>query len=233
MNRAIREAVVERGITRLCHVTPSQNLVHIAKDPKGIQSSVALAADPEAVFNPIDKSRLDGLPDHVCCSIQYPNAWYLRQVRQHSKVFRDWAILLIKPDYLWLSDTKFSPRNAAADYGRFVSKGTSAFSRLFASETQGAGGRTFPRVEDHPTFLPTDEQAEVLIPTAVARKDIAGVVVPNESQAKREIARLEILGTGFPHYFVAPDLFDAWELSRLLRSGRVPSEVEFDGGSIA
>ena len=233
MNLAIREAAVERGITRLCHVTPSRNLVHIAKDPKGIQPSEALATDSEAVFNPIDQSRLDGFPDHVCCSIQYPNAWYLNQVRQHDAVFRDWTILLIKPDYLWLPGTKFSPRNAAAGFGSTVSHGTDAFASLFANETLGARGRTFVRSAGHPTFLPTDQQAEVLIPTSVARKDIAGIVVPDESQAKREIARLETLGVGFPHYFVAPDLFDAQRLSSLLRSGSLPCEVEYDGASIA
>jgi len=33
MNRAIQEEAVQRGITRLCHFTPSRNLAHILRDP--------------------------------------------------------------------------------------------------------------------------------------------------------------------------------------------------------
>ena len=75
---AIRLAAITRGITRLCHLTPSKNLVHIATDPTGVLASDELAADNKATFNPVDHQRLDGFQNHICCSIQYPNAWYLR-----------------------------------------------------------------------------------------------------------------------------------------------------------
>ena len=226
MNRAIKKAAMERCITRLCHLTPSRNLLHIATDPTGIQASSRLAADHEATFNPVDQARLDGFRDHICCSIQYPNAWYLRQVRQLDKIFPDWVILLIKPDYLWHPGTKFSPRNAAASHGVYVSEGIDAFERLFQEETSGAGGRTFVRNINHPSFLPTDEQAEVLIPNVIAPNDIFGIVVANEGQAKRERARMEALHVHLPRCFVAPELFDPGRLSAILRSGRIPGEVE-------
>ena len=175
MNQAIKQAAVKRGITRLCHITPSRNLVHIATDPTGILASDRLVEDREATFNPVDKQRLDGFPDHVCCSIQYPNAWYFRRVRQHDRIFRDWVILLIKPAYLWHPGTKFSPRNAASNYGSLVSEGTNGFQNMFAKSVAGSGGQTFSRGADHPACLPTDEQAEVLIPHAVARDDILEV----------------------------------------------------------
>ena len=226
MNLAIKKIAAERGITRLCHLTPSRNLVHIATDATGILASDRLATDREAVFNPVDQERLDGFPDHVCCSIQYPNAWYLRRVRQQDTLFLDWVVLLIKPDYLWRSGTKFSPRNAAANYGSLVLQGIDGFQNMFVESTTGAGGRTFSRETDHLAFLPTDEQAEVLIPNAVARDDILGVVVKDGGQAKRETVRMKTLGVRLPRYFVAPDLFDPQRLSNTLRSGLLPTEAE-------
>ena len=226
MNLAIKEAAITRGITRLCHLTPSRNLVHIATDPTGLLASDRLSADHGATFNPVDEERLDGFPDHVCCSIQYPNAWYLRKVRQQDTIFLDWVVLLIKPDYLWYSGTKFSPRNAAANYGNLVSEGMVGFKRMFAENTAGAGGITFSREFSHPFFLPTDEQAEVLIPKAVALDDVLGVVVQGEDQARREIVRMETLGVRLPQYIVAPEFFDPRRLSSMLRSGRLPTEVE-------
>ena len=226
MNHRVKKAAMARGITRLCHLTPSRNLLHIATDSRGILASDRLAADREAPFNPMDEQRLDGFPDHVCCSIQYPNAWYLSKVRQQDTIFPDWVVLLIKPDYLWYSGTKFSPRNAAAGYGGHVLEGVNGFRNMFAENTPGAGGRTFYRGINHPAFLPTDEQAEVLIPNVVARDDIIGVVVQDKDQAKREAVRMETLGVQLPQYFVAPDLFDPRRLSAILRSGRLPSEVE-------
>ena len=229
MSLAIKKVARKRGITRLCHLTPSRNLLHIATDPTGILDSKSLASDDETTFNPIDRQRLDGFPDHVCCSIQYPNAWYLRRVREQDEVFSDWVILLIEPDYLWRPGTKFSPRNAAASYGALVLEGSEGFQRLFSVNSTGSGGQTFARGISHPDFLPTDEQAEVLIPGPIARSDIIGVVVPEKSQAKNEVARLELLGARLPRYFVSPELFDPVRLSKTIRVGKLPTEVEHDG----
>lgn len=230
MIHEIHLAAAARGITRLCHLTPSKNLVHIATDPTGILASAKLAADNKATFNPIDHQRLDGFRDHICCSIEYPNAWYLRNARKQDPLFHDWVILLVKADYLWRAGTKFSPRNAAAGHGSLVSPGFDAFERLFAEETSGAHGRTFGRNATHPAFLPTDEQAEVLIPDGIPLTDFLAVVVQTSSQAKREIARMETLGVQLPNFLVAPDMFDPGRLSNILRSGGCPTEVEYYAG---
>ena len=222
----IQRVAVARGITRLCHLTPSKNLVHIATDPMGILASHRLAADNEATFNPIDHQRLDGFQDHICCSIEYPNAWFLRKVRTQDHLFDDWVILLVKAHYLWKVGTKFSPRNAAAEYGNLVSSGSDSFERLFAEETLGAQGQKFRRGATHPAFLPTDEQAEVLIPEAIPLFDLLGVVVQTSSQAKREIARMETLGVHLPKFLIVPDMFNPTRLSHILRSGSRPPEVE-------
>ena len=117
---AIREAATRRGITRLCHFTPSRNLVHIATDPSGLLASSHLKDNDKAVFNATDASRFDGFPDHVCCSIQYPNAWYFRRARGNERIFYDWVVLLVKSHHLWAPGCKFSPRNAAANFGSGV-----------------------------------------------------------------------------------------------------------------
>ena len=137
--------------------------------------------------------RLDGHPDHICCSIEYPNAWYWERAYERDQVFKDWTILLIKPNYLWREGTKFSPRNASAANGHLVREGYEAFESLFASEVTGAGKRTFSRGISRPTFLATDDQAEVLVPDRILQQDILGVVVQDVGQAKREIARLKRL----------------------------------------
>ncbi|MEA2602289.1 MAG: hypothetical protein QOF89_3281 [Acidobacteriota bacterium] len=227
MNSAIREGVQKRGITRLCHFTPSRNLVHITTDPNGLLASARLKDDEKTVFNATDRTRLDGFPDHVCCSIQYPNAWYFRKARDNESLFADWVVLLLKPDHLWAPGTKFCPRNAAASYGSGVAEGERAFESMFAASVTGAYNKTYTRLTTHPTWLPTDEQAEVLIPDRVAREDVLGVAVADESQAKREHARLTQLLVEAPPIVIAPDFFQPSRLSAKLRAGRVPAETLF------
>lgn len=222
---SIKTKAVERGITRLCHFTPSRNLGHIASDPRGLLASRHLKADEKAVFNPTDAERLDGYTDHLCCSIQYPNAWYFRAARENETLFRDWVVVFIKNHYLWRRGTKFCPRNAAASYGRSVREGADAFDALFAQSV--VGNRTYERGPDHPAFLPTDEQAEVLIPDVVEREDVVGVAVRDQAQAKREVAALDILGCRPPRIFVVPEFYSPGWLSGLLRAGNAPAEPEF------
>lgn len=227
MSASIRTKVTTRGISRLCHFTPSRNLVHIATDPNGILASAHLRDDEKAVFNATDKQRLDGFPDHVCCSVQYPNAWYFRKARENESLFADWVVLLLKPDALWSAGTKFSARNAAAGYGSGVAEGESAFESMFAPSVIGAYGKTFTRTTTHPQWLPTDQQAEVLIPDRVAREDILGVAVASDAQAKREYVRLTQLQADVPPIVVATDFFNPYWLSSRLLSDTAPLETVF------
>lgn len=230
MTASIRSKVTKRGIVRLCHFTPSRNLVHIATDPNGILASARLSVDEKAVFNPTDATRHDGFPNHVCCSVQYPNAWYFRKARANERLFADWVVLFLRPDPLWMPGTKFSARNAAAGYGTNVAEGGSAFDSMFAPSVTGAYGRTYTRTVRHPSWLPTDQQAEVLIPDRVAREDILGVAVASESQAKREHARLTQLEADIPTIVIAADFFDPDRLSSRLLGGTTPAEMVFKRG---
>ena len=224
----IRERARRRGITRLCHFTPARNLAHIANDSRGLLASRHLRGDEITVFNPTDKVRLDGYTGHVCCSIQYPNAWYFRRARENERLFPDWVVLLIDARYLWQLGTKFCPRNAAAGHGRLVQEGVKAFDSLFADVVEGAG--VYTRGPRHPDFLPTDEQAEVLIPDRISRRDVQGVVVRDDEQAAREASRLKLQGLLVPRIVIVPEFFEPHALSRELRSGRTPSEREYNEG---
>lgn len=230
MSREIRASVEHRGITRLCHFTPSRNLVHIVTDPRGMLAVARLTADEQAVVNPTDLARLDGHRGHICCSIQYPNAWYFERARSRDRLFKDWVVLLIDPRYLWLDGTKFCPRNAAAAGGREIRAGEDAFESLFAPSVPGKNGRLFNRQMFRPGFLPTDEQAEVLVPDRIARRDVLGIVVVDESQAKREIVRLETLGETVPPITIAPDFFDPHRQNQLFQLGRLPEERLYHPG---
>lgn len=233
MIAAIKQSAEARQIGRLCHFTPSRNLVHIATDPRGLLATEHLEESERAAFNSTDLKRWDGHKGHICCSVQVPNAWYFRKARFKDRIFRDWVVLLIAPHYLWMKGTKFCPRNAAARGGREVASGHAAFEAMFAPRVVGAYDKEFVRSSNRPACLPTDEQAEVLIPDRVVREDVLGILVKDESQAKREIVRLQTLNERVPRIVIAKDFFNAinanW-LTATLQSGNFPTEEEYYPG---
>jgi hypothetical protein len=232
MNKAIKAEVQTRGISRLCHFTPSRNFAQILTGNVGILATKKLTGSERTMFNPTDLARLDGFLDHICCSMEYPNAWYFDKARAKELLFKDWVILFIDPKYLWATDAKFSPRNAAANGGMYVSGGEAAFRKLFADKVPGAYGKTYIRTPKTPAFCTTDEQAEVLIPDVVSLGDVIGCAVQSETQARNEIVRMELLKVPSAvrsslKIIVAPVLFDKYALSAALKNGERPQEVAY------
>lgn len=216
-----------RGITRLCHFTPSRNLLHIGSGNVGVLSTASLNATERSIFNPTDLERLDQHTTHICCSVEYPNAWYFDKARSKEKLFPDWVVLLIKPQYLAETTTLFSPRNAAANFGRNIQGGVTGFDAMYADRLQGAYGKWFNRSASHLPACPTDQQAEVLIYDRINIADISGVAVQSVEQADTEKVRLELNGVD-PNVFrfvVAPHLFDKHELSAMIQSGNRLTET--------
>lgn len=216
-----------RGITRLCHFTPSRNLQHIAAGKVGVLSTANLTKSERGTFNPTDLERLDKRTTHICCSIEYPNAWYFDKARAKEKLFPDWVVLLIKPDYLTAETTLFCPRNAAAEGGRSILKGPDGFEAMYAERIRGAYGKTFHRGPNHLGPCPTDQQAEVLIFDRIHLADIIGVAVQSEDQARTEKVRLKInnIDPGSFRFVVAPHMFDKHALSNMITSGRRADET--------
>jgi hypothetical protein len=94
MKTVIEVDAHSRGITRLCHFTQARNLAHIATNPDGLKSTKALRADQAACFTATDTKRIDGYTDYICCSVEYPNAWYLSKAAEQEALFKDWVIVL-------------------------------------------------------------------------------------------------------------------------------------------
>ncbi len=238
MNLQIKAEVERRRITRLCHFTPSRNLGQILAGNMGILATKKLREDERNVYAPTDLERLDGHLDHISCTIEYPNVWYFEKARAKEILFRDWVVLFIDPKYLWHDGTRFCPRNAAASFGREVARGEEGFKKLFAPQSLGAYGRLYARTGRRLDCCPTDEQAEVLVPDTISVKDILGIAVRDEEQARNELVRLTLLGipkatTNALRIFVAPALFDKYKLSAMLGNGERPEERLFEAGTLS
>ncbi|MCB2262616.1 MAG: DUF4433 domain-containing protein [Candidatus Thiosymbion ectosymbiont of Robbea hypermnestra] len=205
-----------RGITRLCHFTQSRNLAHILGDCKGIFSRNRLTA-MGLPHNPTDSDRYDGHGHFVCCSIQYPNPYYFATARGRDHLFKDWVVILIKPEYLWAEGTKFCPLNAATSSGAYIGEGYEAFASLF---TVSPPGTRFPRSERHLDCAPTDTQAEVLIPDPISLDSMIAIAVESKEQAAREICRAELQGIAIDQrIIIAPDFYNRTRLSKMIRQG--------------
>ena len=227
MNNAIKNAVESHAITRICHFTPSRNLVHILTGERGILATQYLQDNERDIFTPTDLKRFDGHTGYICCSIEYPNAWYFDIAKSKDILFTDWVVLFINPKYLWMPGTRFCPINAASNFGSPIAEGETAFMSMFAPSISGAKGRIFQRSARHLSCCPTDNQAEVLVPDIIGISDIMGIAVPTKSQAKNEAARLGILDIPEDKYtfIIAPDLFDKYKLSNFIQSGKRPDEI--------
>lgn len=229
MNDDILNALNERGITRLCHFTPARNLGHIAAGRIGILSTASLEAEERAAYNRTDLLRFDGRKTHICCTIQFPNAWYFEKVRGEERLFTDWVVLLISPHYLADQETLFCPRNAAADHGRHIVRGFDGFISLFSPSVAGARDQVRRRGPQHRANCPTDEQAEILIHDRILLRDVLGVGVASSAQAATERARLRVNGVD-PDQFqfvIAPQMFNKYALSDVIRQSAVADETAY------
>ena len=215
------------GVTRMCHLTPLRNLLHIASG-EGLLS-VAQLEDERAIFDQQDLDRFDNHPDLISCSIEYPNVWYLRKRRKEAtplqRLFPEWVCLLIDRKYLWQPSTEFCPRNAAASSGTLLRPGYEAFCELYADHVSGAQGISRGR-NAKPQSCPTDDQAEVMIHRHIPLEDANTIVFADEEQATNNLGALRLLGVPIENlnFLICPTFFEI-ALSSLLRSGRTPTEV--------
>lgn len=223
----LEKIIVERGITRLCHFTRSNKLVHILRNETGIIANTFLD-DQLDILKKNDEFRYDNKEDYVCCSVQYPNSWYLRRIKDIDPLFKEWVVLFIDPTLITLPTTLFCHRNAAAGRGRYIKKGYEGFTGMFKDPVQGQ--RLIYRTPNMLPCCPTDDQAEVLIYKNISRSHIIAIAVPTEEQAKKEKLRLSFIPE-VPKdikWIVAPDIFNVtW--SKMVRNGIVPKEYLYQG----
>jgi hypothetical protein len=225
---AIRREAKRRKISRLAHFTPLRNLVHIATGA-GLLSTKYMTEQERSAFNQQDLKRLDGYPDHISCSIEYPNAYYVRRKRKEARgeerIFPDWVCLLLVPHHLWRGSTLFCPHNAAGGMGAAVQAGFDCFLGMFADEVE-APQRTWDRA-DQPECSPTDAQAEVLIHRHVPLADVLAVAVETDAQAGHTYGVLDQLEAPVEDLpiIVAPAFYAPTLLAIELSRGRRPVET--------
>lgn len=213
-----------RGVTRLVHFTPARNLPHILT-AGAIRPVSDLAADTAATYAATDLSRLDGHPELTCCSIEYPNVYYLWFAKARAVLYPDWVGLLISVDLLDAGGVYLSPRNAAAGTARPATLG--AFDGLYTDSIRGAGGATFRRGATHLASVPTDLQAEVLLPGAVPLSQVSGVMTPDRATADTVRAQLRQLQQAWPADWAwtsCPVAFEADRLRKAVWAGLAPTE---------
>jgi len=223
-------AAAARGVTRLCHFTPNVNLVDILSDG-AIRPTADLADSPGAPFRPTDTKRLDGHPDKISCSVQYPNAHYMDRTADRPDLvhFTDRCVLLLDIALLDRDGVLFAPTNAATGRGAGCRPGLDGFEALYAGTVHGAQGRRISRGLYHREACPTDEQAEVLIPGDIGTRHLLQIVLPSESAIRNLLAQLRAveIDLGPVPVRVAPQMFDKSLLSRAIRDGE--SFTEHDG----
>lgn len=96
VNANVAAALAAWPLARLTHFTPALNLPNIVADHQ-LRSVKNLAEDVRACYRATDLQRLDGYPDKVCCSLQYPNGFYFDIAKRRPDVinYPDWVCLLL------------------------------------------------------------------------------------------------------------------------------------------
>ena len=195
-------ALLTRGVSRLIHFTRAGNLISILRD--GIKTRAKLEQDNK-IFFASDSMRLDGLPNTVSLSIQFPNYKMFFQKRlQHD----DYVIIEISLNVLSEVDAMFAPHNAAR-LGAFCN-GKPARDRFGLVGVKEAFGEHDPKVlaqrleRELPMNFPFNPQAEVLVCGPIEPKYIMRILVPSEKEREGVSQVLRKLGL---RYDVAVD----WE----------------------
>lgn len=199
----------ERGEARWCAAATYDQIVHRLSLPSAALAHQKLSESVRSCYAATDRQRLDGHPDKVCCSLQYPNGYYFDIARrgETARNFPDWVCLLIDKAAAAEQGTLFCPRNAAAGGAR---PGADALAACYAAAVVGQGGQTRRRGAAHDPASPTDVQAEVLLPAPVPLSLVRAIVFPSDAAAREEHGRLDRLGRlgAAPPFAVAPALFD-------------------------
>lgn len=209
--------LLDRGVTRLCHFTKLQSLTHIISSDSGILPSNSIRSD---IKNVTDLARYDGELECICCSIEYPNSWFLQKAiaNNTNKIFRDWLTIYISLDILNQNDAKFCPCNASTGYGRYI---TNDINKLFADHV--CCKRTYNRTPNMLDCCPTDGQAEILIKHCIPRRYINGFAVGNEDMAKRVYSILKTCNVKQVPIYIAPTILTP-DWSNIIKCGQRPSE---------
>lgn len=215
------DILTARGVTRLCHFTKLQSLTHIITMAEGILASSSIRQDTK---NVIDAARYDGELDYVCCSVEYPNSWFLKKAMQNNtdEIFRDWVVLYIDLSILNFRNVKFCPCNASKSHGLYINECVEDVESIFATSVPTFGYPRSPKMLDS---CPTDGQAEILIRDSIPRECIIGIAVGTEGVAKRVYSMLKMYGMELIPIYISLDVLTPnW--SNMIKNGNRPNETQ-------
>jgi hypothetical protein len=222
----VATALATLPLARLTHFTPALNLPSIVEDGQ-LRSAKDLSADVRACYRATDLRRLDGHPDKVCCSLQYPNGFYFEIARNSIINYPDWVCLLLDKAIAAMEGTLFCPRNAAAA-ANGAAPGVAGLHACYAHSVLGQGGRTRTRGPRHDPGSPTDVQAEVLVIAPVPLSAIRAIVFPTVAAAEEEYGRLDRFGLLPPadvQWVISPEMFDKRAITNAVQSSRYFPDV--------
>ena len=212
MKEISMEQINDRGITRLCHFTKSKNIPYILGELNGILSTETI---PLQIREVNDVNRFDKRLDYICCSLEYPNIYYLDKIRDNDKLFKEWVILAIDPSIIVDRECLFSPVNAATESGKYIKGGRIGFSQLYSNNVI-TKKRNIIRSSRALKSCPTDIQAEVLIKDEIPKEYIQSIIVENEDQGRIQKIKLKYLNLESQiNVIVAPELFQKEQYSKI------------------
>ena len=209
-----------RGVSRLCHFTKFKSLTHIIPSADGILASDSIRPDTK---NVTDKARYDGEPDFVCCSVEYPNSWFLNSAKQkdNNQIFREWVALYIDLEILNQRVAKYCPCNASKSSGHYIDSNMDNVASIFETSVTTF---MYPRSLKMLSCCPTDGQAEIMIKDNIPRDYIIGIAVSDKEIARRIYSMLKTCGVKQIPLYVAPEVLDtSW--SNMIKNGQRPSET--------
>ncbi len=227
MTVSVAEALGQVPVTRLIHFAPATNVSGIFTD-NAIRTSQDLVENAPQQFSPTDELRLDARNNHVCCSFEYPNAYYQAIARDKS-AFRncpDWVAFILDLDLVLRPGTLFSPCNAAKGSGAFLKEGGAG---LLACWSDPSYPGQFSRSQSHRSSVPTDLQSEVLIPGLVPLSAVSAIVTATPEKARELFVVLHDFGLtpGRMEWRYAPLFFDKWRLANALQTGGEIPETQW------
>lgn len=218
------EILINRGVTRLCHFTKFSSLTQIITSDDGILASDYIRSDVKAVT---DADRYDGAPDHISCTVEYPNSWYFKVAEQKNadKIFRDWVVIYIDPKILNVRQAKFCPCNAGKANGCHICDKMESIESIYDERVPMF---EYNRTESMLSCCPTNGQAEIMIKHSIPPKFFIGIAVISDDMARRVYAMLKTIEFGDIPIFISPCVFtNKW--SEMARKGIRPTETLFIG----
>ncbi len=179
----IKSFCAKRGISELLHFVKAAKMPFILR--YGLLTNAILRNAGGTIE---DNSRIDRNDDHVCLSIDFPNykLFYKRRMEYATEI---WCVLSINKSLLWERPCLFFPSNAAKNNGQNGKRGLEGIQAIYAANA-GATERS-PLLKNS---LPTEPQAEVLVPDTVQPEDIQKIYF--ESSTYLQISESIISNSG-------------------------------------